>query len=133
MSEKRGYVRYTIDGNITLKTEEGGSYVLKIHVTDISFLGVSMYSPEKLDLIGKIVQFELATELSGQTMSGKGKIKYIKEEKKGEVSVFRMGLEFIDVNKDILLEFLQLVQEKLSTRKSKTQHFRRPGEHFGPY
>jgi hypothetical protein len=96
-------------------------------------LGVSIYSPEKIDILDKIVQFELTIELSGKPLVGKGKIKYIKEERKGEASIYRMGLEFIDVDKNTLLDFLQVVQERFSVKKSKSQPFRRPGQHFGPY
>lgn len=134
MSEKRGYTRYNINGEITLKAENGDPIVLKVSVTDISFLGVSISLAENVDdLIDKVILFELTTELYSQFLSGKGKIKYTKEEKKGADLIYRIGLEFIDVDKDILLDFLQVVQERFSVKKTKAQPFRRPGTHFGPY
>lgn len=134
MSEKRGYTRYSINGEITLKAENGDPIVFQVSVTDISFLGVSIYLSENVDnLIDEVILFELTTELYSQSLSGKGKIKYAKEEKKGIDLMYKIGLEFIDVDKESLLDFLQVVQERLSFRKSKTQPFRRPGQHFGAY
>jgi len=134
MSEKRGYTRYNINGEITLKAENGDPIVFQVSVTDISFLGVSVSLPENVDnLIDKVILFDLTTELSSQCLSGKGKIKYTKEERKGVDLFYRIGLEFVDVDKKALLDFLQVVQERLSVRKSKNQPFRRPGQHFGAY
>lgn len=134
MSEKRGYTRYAINGEITLKEENGDPIVFQVSVTDISFLGVSIYLAENVDnLIDKVILFDFTTELNSQSLSGKGKIKYTKEEKKGTDSFYRIGLEFVDVDKKALLNFLQIVQERLSVKKSKNQPFRRPGQHFGAY
>jgi len=134
MPEKRGYTRYNISGEITLTEENGDPIVLKVSVTDISFLGVSIFLYENVDnLINKVILFELTTELYSQTLSGKGKIKYTREEKKGDDLMYRIGLEFIDVDKKMLVDFLQVVQERFAVKKSKTQPFRRPGTHFGPY
>jgi len=134
MSEKRGYTRYSINGEITLTAENGDPIVFQVSVTDISFLGVSISLSENVDnLIDQVILFELTTELYSHPLSGKGKIKYTKEEKKGTDLIYRIGLEFVDVDKDSLLDFLQVVQERLSVRKSKNQPFRRPGQHFGAY
>lgn len=134
MSEKRGYTRYNVNGEITLKAENGDPIVFQVSVTDISFLGVSIYLAENVDnLIDEVILFDFTTELSSQSLSGKGKIKYAMEEKKGADLFYRVGLEFVDVDKKVLLDFLQVVQERLSVKKSKSQPFRRPGQHFGAY
>lgn len=134
MSEKRGYTRYNINGEITLKAENGDPIVFQVSVTDISFLGVSIHLAENVDdLIDKVILFEFTTELSSQSLSGKGKIKYAKEEKKEGDLFYRVGLEFVDVDKKALLYFLQAVQERLAVKKMKSQPFRRPGQHFGAY
>jgi hypothetical protein len=116
MVERRGYRRYAIEGHISLKTEDGTSSDFKIDVTDVSFLGVTIYAKEKINIAGKVVDFELSSGLLEQPLAGKGRIKYINEELKNKVTVFRMGFEFVDVDKHNLLHFLNLIQEMISSR-----------------
>lgn len=116
MVERRGYRRYAIEGHISLKTEDGVPSDFKINVIDVSFLGVTIYAKERINIADKVVDFELSSGLLEQPLTGKGRIKYINEELKNKVTAFRMGLEFVDVDKHNLLHFLNLIQEMVSSR-----------------
>ncbi|MCK9603223.1 MAG: PilZ domain-containing protein [Candidatus Omnitrophica bacterium] len=124
MAERREYIRYDIEGHIDLKTEDGAISSFKVDVIDISFLGVSVYSKEKIDILDKIVYFELISGLLEQPLIGKGRVKYIHEEIRNKAPVFRMGLEFIDMDKSALLHFLNITQEMLALKIRRAGHAR---------
>lgn len=135
MAEKRSHVRYAVNGSIDLKTEEGVSYSFKTGVSNISFRGATILSREKIEIENKIVHFELMIELTKEPLIGKGKIKYIlKEEDKGGQPIYKMGLEFIDINKNTILFFVNRLQEIRSSRLKKIQRVQKNGnDYFGPF
>lgn len=132
MADKRSHIRYAVEADVNLKTEEGASYILKNGVSNISFRGATLFSPEKIELENKTVDFELVTSLSKESLSGKGKIKYIiREEKKDGHAVFKMGLEFVDINKSTILHFVNKLQEMRSSKIKKVQRAKRPAVSYG--
>lgn len=136
MAERRGYLRYDVEGYINLKTEDGASSSFKVEVIDISFLGASVYSNERIEILDKVVYFELNSGLLEQPLTGKGRIKYIREEPRGKTTVFRMGLEFIEVDKNNLLHFLNIIQEMLASkirRGGRGQRKAGYSDYFGGY
>jgi PilZ domain len=134
MAEKRSHVRYAIKADIKLKTEEGASYSFKTGVSNISFRGVRIFSQDRIELVNKVVHFELMTDLSKEPLIGKGIIRYIvKEEQKLGPPVFRMGLEFVDINKGTILHFLNKIQEMRSSKIKRAPRLKKATcAFFGP-
>lgn len=135
MGEKRSHIRYAVNADINLKTDDGDSYVLKSGVTNISFHGATVFSPEKLDLENKPVHFELASGLSSESLKGKGRVKYIiKEERKDGSPLYKMGLEFIDIDKSAIMHFVNRLQEMQSSKIKKTYRIKKEGVGYaGPF
>lgn len=135
MAEKRSHVRYPIRADINLKTEAGVSYSFKAGVANVSFRGVTIFSPEKIGLENKIVHFELMADLLKDPLTGKGIIKYVSnEEKIAGVPMFRMGLEFVDINKGTILHFLNRLQELRTTKLKRTHPVKKAGgEYLGAF
>lgn len=130
MQEKRGYVRYLINGRVNLIFDNKDSTILKVDLVEIGFIGFSIYTPDKLEL-GKIVQFEIMTELMDNSLIGKGEIKDIAQVTENEVLVYRVGIEFIDVEKNDILKLININQAKIIAETEK-QHRQKPSD-FGPY
>jgi hypothetical protein len=130
MQEKRGYQRYVISGSVILKFEGNDSSILKVELVDIGFIGFSVYSRDEIAL-GQIVQFEIIPELMDNSLIGKGRIKDIAQVPQNDVLVFRVGIEFIDVEKDIILKLININQAKIVAETER--HTRQKRNDFGPY
>lgn len=132
MAEKRSHIRYTVEADVNLKTEEGASYILKNGVSNISFRGATLFSPEKIELENKTVHFELITPLFKESVTGKGKIKYIiRDVNKDGSPTFKMGLEFVDIDKSTILHFVNRLQEMRSSKIKRVQRPKRPAVNYG--
>lgn len=123
--EKRDYIRYSADGTVNIKIEGDTPDIFKADLLDISFLGLSVYLKERLE-IGAVVQFELTTELMRSPLTGRGKIKDIKEVKRYGSSGFRTSMEFIDIDKGATLDFLNIIQGKIAAQARKKWQAKKP-------
>jgi len=120
MQERRQYIRYDIEGDVLIKTEGDVLSSINGNLADISFGGLSIYIPEKIPE-GSVVKFELLTKLSNKPVTGDGKILYVKEIKKYDRSVYRVGVEFMDIDKKSIQHILTYIQQDicLKARKKK--------------
>lgn len=126
MSEKRSHTRYSVNADITLKTEEGVSYSFKKSVTNLSFLGAGVLSKETIVTGNDIVQFELLSKVSSTPLVGRGKIKYIEKQENGcSMPVYKIGLEFVDIDKTALLNFVKRLQDLRLAKMKKIQRARK--------
>jgi len=112
MGEKRGYIRYALEGDITWKPEGDSSGAVKGRLLDISFSGVSVFLKESVDN-NTIVQFDFSTNLIEHHFLGKAKIIHVKKQKLYHEDGFKIGLEFIEVNKGLVLSLVNRIQSKI--------------------
>ena len=101
MLEKRAHIRHGVEGTVNLKPEGGAPLIIKADLADICFGGLGVYSKEKIES-GVDVAFELTTKLWHEPVIGRGKIGYSKEIKGPDGSIFKLGIQFIDVDKEAL-------------------------------
>ncbi len=130
MQEKRGYQRYLINGSVNLKFEESDLSISKAELVDIGFIGFSIHSRDEIAL-GQIVQFEIIPELMDNSLIGKGRIKDIAQVPQNDVLVYRVGIEFIDVEKNDILKLININQAKIIAETERS-HRQKPSD-FGPY
>lgn len=130
MEEKRGYERYLINGSVNLKFENSELSILKAELVDIGFIGFSIYARDKVEA-GQIVQFEIIPELMENSLIGKGEIKDILQVNENEILVYRVGVEFIDVEKNSILKLINMNQAKIVSEADKMNRQKPPD--FGPY
>ena len=79
---------------------------------DLGFNGISVYSLEKIE-IDTEVNFELIAKLFDRPIIGKGKIRYVKETKINNTDVFKVGIEFITVEKEAILNIINHIQREI--------------------
>lgn len=113
MKERRGYERLSLDGYINLKGEKIKPGPLQVGLQDISFGGFASYGPQELE-VDNVVEFELTTQLIDRPILGKGRIRHINKPQRYIVPIFVMGVEFIEVDKDMLLHLIKRQQLKKS-------------------
>lgn len=113
MGRQREYTRFSTEATVVLKLEGEPSRSIKADLFDISFSGIGVYSPEKIEIDSE-VKFELITKLLDRPILGKGKIRYIKETYINSTKVFKMGIEFVSVEKEAILGIINHLQRKIS-------------------
>ncbi|MCM8781176.1 MAG: hypothetical protein NC908_04560 [Candidatus Omnitrophica bacterium] len=85
---------------------------------DICFIGIGVSAPEKIEE-GTVVQSELKTKLCPEVIIGEGKVAHLTPlQKYGTVS-YRIGIEFIEINKLKIREILNQIQSELCAEKRK--------------
>jgi hypothetical protein len=130
MYEKRSYTRFIINGSANIRTEGDALNLFKGELIDVGFKGFSAYLKEKIEL-NSIVQFELTTDLMSRPLSGKGKIRNVVESKRRGAQYFKVGIEFIDTDKDSIEILLAQIHHRISREKRKRAESR--GSNIGPY
>jgi len=121
MQERRSYIRYEVEGCVNLITEEDTPYTVKSDLKDIGYVGITVHANEKIE-VGKDVKFELITKFGIQPVIGKGKIKNVQEIKKYGSNFYRLGIEFIDIDKVTIKDILTRILEDIceATRRKRT-------------
>lgn len=110
-SDKRKFTRYIVNGEVFLKNENGTKYNCHFESINVSFGGLAVYSFEKLDVAGNIFEFNLITTIHNVQLQGKAKNLYFSEEKRAGKPIYRMGFEFVDMNKDMVSFLLSSIQK----------------------
>ena len=110
---------------MTLKPEDGTSRSIRTDLIDISFIGIGVYAEEKIE-VGTDVSIELISRFWGEPIIGKGKIRYTREVKKHERNVFRIGVEFTDINKEAVRSIMNRIQADICAEAKKGQVKRYP-------
>lgn len=134
MKERRKYIRYDLEGWANLKFEVEGtvdikpvdasSHGIKSELRDISFGGMSVLANEKIE-VGVDVLFDLVTKFWDESIAGRGKIKYVREIKRYETAAFRIGIEFIDINKESIQDILNQILKEICEAARKKEQFRK--------
>jgi len=112
MPEKRSFIRYAVEAKICFKSEGDVSKAIEGQLLDISSSGLSGFFKESID-VNTIIQFDLAAISIGQHLIGKGKVVHVTEEKTYAGKGFKIGVEFLEVNKEIVLRFISENQRKI--------------------
>ena len=109
MLELRKFKRYDARGRVTVKPQDGSGRVVQADLVDVSFLGLGVQSSDKIDS-GVIVKFEIFSDFKEEPISGEGRIKHLREVKKLGNTLFRMGIEFVNVDKKLIQGFMRRIQ-----------------------
>jgi hypothetical protein len=112
LKERRSYERFSVEGEVVLKLENDASRIIKAELCGISFLGVSIYSPENIEP-GLHVTLEVTIKLSDEVLVGGGKIAYSIGLAGNNAQSFQMGIEFADIENKKIQYFLNLIQHDI--------------------
>jgi hypothetical protein len=127
MPEQRRFIRYDTTGIVILNLLDGTSRSIDAKLIDVSFLGICVFAQEKIEA-GIDVNFELKSQLWNEPIIGKGKIKYALEIEKANTKVFRMGVEFIDVDEKTVEYFINRVYANIRATVQKKRQKQFPPE-----
>ncbi|MFH0762330.1 MAG: PilZ domain-containing protein [Candidatus Omnitrophota bacterium] len=116
MSEKRAYDRLAACGEATLKTVDETAPLQKGGLEDISFGGFAISLQEKMEP-SAAVNFNLTISTAGELFCGKGIVRHATENSRYNRKTFIVGVEFTEVNKDIVTYVIKKVQAKLTQQK----------------
>lgn len=120
MKEQRWYIRYKVEGTVNLKTKAAESSGIKADLMDISYRGFAAWANKKIEA-GTQVGFELMTKIWDKPVIGRGEVKYAQEAKKDLGTVFRLGIEFKEIDKKILQSIINhLVKNICAEAKKRT-------------
>lgn len=122
MQDQRKYIRFNAEGSVILKSEDGKSCSIKADLADINLTGIGVYAQEELDT-GINVKLELITKLSEEPIVGEGKVKYVREIKRNNTIVFRIGIEFTNIDKNAVQNIITRIQEEICARARKAKIF----------
>jgi hypothetical protein len=114
MPDKRNYRRFNLENNIFLKFESNPEKIIEGKLLDISFVGLSIFLKESVnvDVIAQtMVQFDFLS-FAEQHLIGKGKVVHVEKYRLYAQDGFRTGLEFIEVDKEIVIGIINRAEAK---------------------
>ncbi len=88
---------------------------IKADLIDICSLGMGVVTPVSIE-IGTNVAFELMTKLWNAPIIGEGKVIYIKEAQKEDKKFFRIGIDFVKVEKESIRCIINLLQKEICAK-----------------
>lgn len=118
MINKRNFMRYVIEANVRFKTTANVSKDIQGQILDICSLGWGAFFKESIE-VNTIIQFDLTTDLLDEHLKGSGRVVYTRQQKSTFGSGFRIGVEFIEVDKDTVLRFISEQQRVNQQRQAK--------------
>jgi len=121
MQERRRYTRFPTEGKVVLKLKDGSARTIQSELVDINFAGMSVHSPQTSEA-GIDVSFDLTINLWDQPIAGDGRIKYVKEIQRHN-TVFRLGIEFVSVDKKIIRYIINRIQGEIAAETRKRKSF----------
>ncbi|MBU0548538.1 MAG: PilZ domain-containing protein [Candidatus Omnitrophica bacterium] len=121
---KRGSLRYAIKARGWFKSEDGDAKVFEGKVLDLGYLGWSIFLKESI-AINTIIQFDLSVDSLDHHLMGKGRIVYATQQKTATDVGFRIGVEFMEVDKDIIISFINESQRITKEERKRIEAERR--------
>lgn len=107
--ERRLFVRFLLSGSVLIQPDQDSSNALECELVDLGFEGIGFYSPKQI--IVEKVRFIINNRQLNVNMSGTGKIIFCKPVKYNNADCYRIGLEFIEVDRDQVRAILMKVRE----------------------
>jgi len=137
MINKRNFVRYLMEVKVSIKVQGDAPRTMVGQVRDLSSIGWGAFFKESIAL-NSIVEFDLSANFLEAHLEGKGKIVYVRQEDSSGGKGFRMGVEFIEANKEIVSRLIsenqRIVQQEQIRAKEAERKRRQSGDYdVGPF
>ncbi len=105
MINRRNYVRYIVEGKVSIETEGDTPKTMVGQLLDLSSAGWGAFFKESID-VNTIIQFDLSANFLEEHLKGKGKIIHVTQQRISGSKGFRIGVEFIEADKDTVSRLL---------------------------
>ena len=116
MIEHRLFTRYPVIGKAVLQTKTIPIRTARGDLIDMSFKGIGVYSPDPMQP-HDIVRLLLTSKSFGRHIQGDGKIMYAQKVWRNDKMLFRVGIEFVNVDSDFVRDIVEGLQKE-SAKKS---------------
>lgn len=129
MHDKRNYRRFNFENSIFLKFESDPAKIIEGKLLDFSFVGLSVFLKENVNvdaIVQAIVQFDFLSSVE-QHLVGRGRVVHVKQHRLYAQNGFRIGLEFIEVDKDLVISILDRLESKILDQIRKKSQIPRKG------
>ena len=115
--ERRLFVRFLMSGVVVLQLDPQNPSTIDCELIDLSYDGVGLYSPERLAVNSK-VKFIVINRQLNVNIGGIGRAVYCNPAKYSGKDYFRVGLEFLEADRQQVRDILIRVREISEPRKS---------------
>lgn len=108
MQERREYQRFSLNDSIFLRFESQPEKIIKGELLDISLGGLSIFLQENVNLgaiVETLVQFDYLF-FAEKKLVGKGRVIHATEYELYEQNGYKIGVEFIEVDKKIVANII---------------------------
>ncbi len=126
MKEQRSFHRLNAAGEVVFKEKD----IPNSSIIDISYNGIAIYSKKKIE-IGKLLAFELKIDFVCEPIKCSGIIKYMSEKNIYGSLVYKIGIEFIDTEKNNIAFIIKRVQSVFAEQQKRITNSKSPD--FIPY
>lgn len=135
MADKRGFVRHSIKAKVSFKFKGEALKTVEGQILDISSAGFGTFLKENID-VNTVVQFDLTADFLEQHLIGNGRIANVTQQKTVVGNSFRIGVEFTEVDKEIVSVFISENQRIINEEQARIEAERRrqiKSTDFGPF
>lgn len=137
MGKIRGFTRCIIEAKINVEISNNTPRTIEGRVWEISLGGCGIIFKENIDK-DTVVRFELISSFLNRHLVGSGKIIYSRQQKTFGGNEFRVGMEFIEADKEIVLALISEKQRiERQERKKVVEREKQAGQggsgDFGPF
>jgi len=111
MIEHRLFTRFKVEGEGLIQYNATKPETVRMELADMSFRGFGAYSPKPIES-NTDVKFYISGKIFGKHLRGEGKVMYSQKYRRKETDVFRVGVEFISVDSNLVRDTLELLRKK---------------------
>jgi c-di-GMP-binding flagellar brake protein YcgR len=111
MLEHRLFTRFVVPGEVLIQLQGATIETVRAELVDISFKGAGAYSA-KMIAVDTRVRFFISSKSFEKHIRGEGRIRYAHAHRRKDVDVYRLGIEFVDVDSELVRDILTRLSEK---------------------
>lgn len=130
----RSSQRYPINAEVSFKTEAGDPKTIAGKALDLGLTGCGILLKESIP-VSTIIHFDLSADYLTRHMLGVGKIVNLAEQKPAYGGGFRIGVQFTQVEEEIIVDFINVSQRMAKDekrRQDEARKRRRGSSEYGP-
>ncbi|MDD5348496.1 MAG: PilZ domain-containing protein [Candidatus Omnitrophica bacterium] len=124
MQDQRQYLRFNIEGVVAITVKDAPERSVSCSLVDISFKGIgcvfNVATQEQLKE-NLAVRLELTTPFREGAICGEGVIRYVTPMQRRGQAMFRIGIEFGDINAAAIQEILARIQQQIRVQSRTTR------------
>ena len=115
--ERRLFVRFSMSGVVVVQFDPRGTATIDCELIDLSFDGIGLYAPRKLEINSK-VKFIIINRQLNVNIGGIARVVYCNPVKYNSKDYYRIGFEFMEVDRQQVRTILMRVREISEPRTS---------------